>query len=88
MSFARPDDKCLEMARTFFPSWRILDAAAVSDARYMIESLQGTDAAMTAIAIACNRLLDDKIDETRFWMRVYRSITGANTGEQESTAIH
>ncbi|RAI03699.1 hypothetical protein DLJ53_04230 [Acuticoccus sediminis] len=88
MSTAMLDDKCLAMARNLFNNSRGSDEIAISDARYMMEAIHGDGAATIAVAIACDRLLDDKFDETRFWMRVYRSIIGADTGEQDSVAIH
>lgn len=53
------------------------DDAAVADAMYMMEALHGDGAAMSAVAIACDRMLDEKLDEVRFWMRVYRGLVGS-----------
>ena len=50
------------------------DEAAVSDAQYMMEALHGDSAPMLAVAIACDRLLDGKPQDTKFWMRVYRAL--------------
>ena len=54
----------------------------------MMEAIHGVSAGMVAVAIACDRLLDDRLDETRFWMRVYRSIVGAEIADTESIAVH
>lgn len=50
------------------------DDADVSDAQYMLEALHGSEAPMLAVAIACDRLLDGKTKDTKFWMRVYRAL--------------
>lgn len=75
------------IVRTLIDGRRGYDETAVSDARYMMEAIHGDEAAMASVAIACDRLLDDKFDETRFWMRVYRSIVGASACEG-SIALH
>lgn len=89
MSSATLDDKCLSLVRSLLDGRRGYDDAAVSDAMYMMEAIHGESAALTAVAIACDRLLDEKFDETRFWMRVYRGISGTpGPSELPSTMIH
>ncbi|ORE92476.1 hypothetical protein [Acuticoccus yangtzensis] len=88
MASAIIDDKSLAIAQTLFASGKRFDSAAIADARYMMEAIHGEKAAMTAVAIACDRLLGERLDESRFWMRVYRSIIGADTADADSMAIH
>ncbi|WP_420391593.1 hypothetical protein [Acuticoccus sp.] len=88
MSSSPFNDHHLAMVRSLLDRRQGYDDAAVSDAKYMMEALHGENAAMTAVAIACDRLLDDKVDETRFWMRVYRAIAGIDTPQREACVLH